>query len=64
MSRKKEVIPDYQTEVFNGKEYYRTRIKDADGKRVAIYGSSCKELHLLFKFLFAIFFVSELIIIR
>lgn len=45
MARKKEVIPNYQTEVFNGKEYYRTRIKDADGKRVAIYGSSCKELH-------------------
>ena len=45
MARKKEIIPEYQSEIFNGKEYFRTRIKDADGKRVAVYGSTRKELY-------------------
>ena len=45
MPKKKEIIPEYKQVVHNGIEYYRTRIKDADGKRVAIYGSSCAELH-------------------
>ena len=45
MPRKKEIIPEYKSVIHNGKEYYRTRIKDADGKRVAIYGSTCEELH-------------------
>ena len=45
MPRKKEVIPEYKTVIHNGTEYFRTRIKDADGKRVAIYGSTRKELH-------------------
>ena len=38
-------IPDYGTVIMNGKSYYRTRITDADGKRVALYGSTCKELY-------------------
>ena len=41
MPRKKDIIPEYQSEVFNGKEYFRTRIKDADGKRIALYASTC-----------------------
>ena len=45
MPRKKEVIPEYKTVIHNGTEYFRTRIKDADGKRVAIYGSTREELH-------------------
>lgn len=45
MPRKKEVIPEYKTVIHNGTEYFRTRIKDADGKRVALYGSTRKELH-------------------
>ena len=45
MPRKKEVIPEYKTVIHNGNEYFRTRIKDADGKRVAIYGLTRKELH-------------------
>ena len=28
-----------------GKEYYRTRIEDADGKRVALYGRTREELY-------------------
>ncbi|MBO4897481.1 MAG: site-specific integrase [Clostridia bacterium] len=45
MARKKEVLPEYKTVIHNGSEYYRTRIKDADGKRVAVYGSTREELH-------------------
>ena len=45
MPKKKEIIPEYSSEIYNGKEYFRTRIKDADGKRVAIYGSTREELH-------------------
>ncbi|MCD8180896.1 MAG: site-specific integrase [Firmicutes bacterium] len=45
MPKKKEKVPEYSTVIHNGNEYFRTRIKDADGKRVAIYGSTCKELH-------------------
>lgn len=45
MPRKKDIIPEYQSEVFNGKEYFRTRIKDADGKRIALYASTRKELY-------------------
>ena len=45
MPRKKETIPEYKSVTYSGNTYYRTRIKDADGKRVAIYGSTCKELY-------------------
>lgn len=41
---KKESIPEYGKVIMNGIEYYRTRIVDADGKRVAIYGKTQKEL--------------------
>ena len=40
MPRKKETIPEYKSVTYSGNTYYRTRIKDADGKRVAIYGST------------------------
>ena len=38
MARKRYAIPQYGTVIMAGKEYYRTRIGDADGKRVALYG--------------------------
>ena len=45
MSRKKEVIPDYGTVIQKGIVYYRTRITDADGKRVALYAHTPEELY-------------------
>lgn len=44
MPRRKN-IPHYGTVINNGVEYYRTRIVDADGKRVAIYGRTREELY-------------------
>lgn len=45
MARKKKTIPEYGTVMLNGIEYYRTRIEDADGKRVALYGKTAEELY-------------------
>lgn len=45
MGRHKKVIPKYGTVIMNGIEYYRTRIQDADGKRVALYASTPEELY-------------------
>lgn len=45
MAKKRKKIPDYGTVVQNGIEYYRTRIVDADGKRVALYGKTREELY-------------------
>lgn len=45
MAKKKKVIPDYKKVTHNGIEYYRTRVQDADGKRVAIYGETPEELY-------------------
>lgn len=45
MGRRKKVIPKYGTVMLNGMEYYRTRIEDADGKRVALYGKTAEELY-------------------
>ena len=45
MARKKRAIPEYGTVMLNGVEYYRTRIEDADGKRVALYGKTPEELY-------------------
>lgn len=45
MARKKKSIPDYGTVMLNGVEYYRTRIQDADGKRVPLYGKTPEELY-------------------
>lgn len=44
MGRKKQQLPKYGTVNMNGIEYYRTRIEDADGKRVALYGKTPQEL--------------------
>lgn len=45
MGRKKKDIPQYGTVILNGIEYYRTRIEDADGKRVALYAKTAEELY-------------------
>ena len=45
MARKRYAIPQYGTVIMAGKEYYRTRIEDADGKRVALYGRTREELY-------------------
>ena len=42
---KKKTIPDYRKILRGDTEYYRTRITDADGKRVDIYGKSCEEVY-------------------
>ena len=41
---KRATIPQYKAVVINGAEYFRTRIEDADGKRVALYAKTRKEL--------------------
>lgn len=41
---KKRNIPDYSKFVSKGIEYYRTRITNADGKRVSLYGKTKEEL--------------------
>lgn len=45
MARKKKVIPEYGTCVRKGTTYYRTRILDSDGKRVALYAKTPEELY-------------------
>lgn len=45
MARKRYAIPQYGTVIMAGTEYYRTRIEDADGKRVALYGKTREELY-------------------
>ena len=42
---KKKIIPEYSKAVKNGLEYYRTRIQDADGKQVDIYGRTREEVY-------------------
>ena len=42
---KRKTIPQYKTVIMNGNEYYRTRIEDADGKRVALYAKTREELY-------------------
>lgn len=43
--RKTKSIPQYGTVILKGVTYYRTRIKDADGKRFSLYGKTREELY-------------------
>ena len=45
MTGKERRVSQYGTVVVNDNTYYRTRVKDADGKLVALYGDTCEELH-------------------
>lgn len=42
---KKKGVPKYGTVTRKGIRYYRTRITDADGKRVDLYAETCEELY-------------------
>lgn len=42
---KKKCVPEYGTVTRKGIQYYRTRITDADGKRVDLYAETCEELY-------------------
>lgn len=41
----KTTIPNYGTVTRKGIQYFRTRITDADGKRVDLYAPTCEELY-------------------
>ena len=45
MAKKKETVPEYSQVTQHGCTYYRTRIQDANGKRIALYGETREELH-------------------
>ena len=45
MAKTKTTIPNYGTVTRKGIQYYRTRITDADGKRVDLYAPTCEELY-------------------
>ena len=45
MARKKKVIHNYGTVMVRGVQQYRTRIVDADGKRVSLYAATPEELY-------------------
>ena len=45
MAKKKSKVPQYGTTMRKGTLYYRTRILDADGKQVSLYGTTCEELY-------------------
>ena len=45
MEKRKMIIPEYGTVIKKGVLYYRTRIKDADGKLVALYARTPEELY-------------------
>ena len=45
MARQEKKIPNYGTITTNGNEYYRTRIMDTDGARVALYAKTPEELY-------------------
>lgn len=45
MAKKKENIPQYGTVTRKGIQYFRTRILDADGKRLDLYATTREELY-------------------
>lgn len=45
MAKRKRAIPQYGTVVLNGIEYYRTRVEDSDGNRVALYAKMPEKLY-------------------
>ena len=45
MAKRKMIIPEYGTVIKKGVLYFRTRIKDADGKLVALYARTPEELY-------------------
>ena len=46
MAKKKtQNIPEYGTMVLKGVEYYRTRVRDSEGKRISLYARTREELY-------------------
>ncbi len=45
MAKRKVVIPEYGTVMKRGVLYYRTRIRDANGKLIALYARTPEELY-------------------
>lgn len=45
MAKRKTTVPNYGTVTRKGIQYYRTRIEDADGKRIDLYATTCEELY-------------------
>ena len=45
MAKRQTIIPQYGTVMKRGVLYYRTRIKDANGKLVALYAKTPEELY-------------------
>lgn len=45
MAKQKRQVPRYGIVTVNDSTYYRTRVRDADGKLVALYGDTCEELY-------------------
>jgi len=45
LANRKIILPQYGTVMKRGVLYYRTRIKDANGKLVAIYAKTPEELY-------------------
>ena len=45
LAKRKRAIPQYGTVVLNGIEYYRTRVEDSDGNRVALYAKTPEKLY-------------------
>ena len=45
MANRKIILPQYGTVMKRGVLYYRTRIKDANGKLVALYAKTPEELY-------------------
>ena len=45
MANRKIMLPQYGTVMKRGVLYYRTRIKDANGKLVALYAKTPEELY-------------------
>lgn len=45
MAKRKSKIPEYGTTLRSGIEYYRIRVKDADGKMLELYALTKEELY-------------------
>ena len=45
MAKRQTIIPQYGTVLKKGVLYYRTRIKDANGKFIALYAKTPEELY-------------------
>ena len=45
MAKRQIIIPEYGTGMKKGVLYYRTRIKDANGKLIALYAKTPEELY-------------------